>query len=195
MIHTFGRLVCYLFSTFLFPIKVSGKKNIPAEGGFIVASNHVSYLDPIVVGVACPRKLNYMARHELFLNPLFGAILYKVNAFPVKRNSADIKAMKEAIQRVGKKGQGLLVFPEGRRGAPGLKLTPQAGVGFLVRKLGVPVIPAFVSGSEHALPKGAKFIRPSRVYVSFGKQVHFTEGMSPHEIAQHIMDDIRHLSC
>jgi len=170
-----------------------GRENVPKEGGFILASNHMSYLDPVAVGSACPRKLNYMARHDLFSNPFFAWVLYKAGAFPVKRETADIWALKEAISRV-RNGGGLLLFPEGRR----LSLSEEdakaeAGVGFLADKLNVPVIPVHVKGTEKAWPKGAKFFVLTKISVVFGKRIHLERGKPYQDIAQSIMDNVRHI--
>ena len=167
---------------------------MPKKGGFILASNHVSYLDPVMVGVACPRKLNYMARHDLFSNSFFSWWLFSVGAFPVKRKTADISALKEAIRRV-ESGGALLLFPEGGRvDAETVNKRPEAGVGFLVSRLNVPVIPVFVSGAQKALPKGARFIRPRKVSVFFGKPLSVDVKMPYQEIADRIMCDIRQLA-
>lgn len=160
-----------------------------------MASNHVSYFDPIIVGSACQRKLNYMAKQDLFSNRFFSWLLYSVGAFPVKRNSADLSALKGAIGRV-KGGKGLLLFPEGRRKDINSSSfdKPQPGIGFLAAKLGVPVIPVFVKGSDKAFPRGAKFIRPTKVHVYFGKQIKIERGLPYQDIAEEIMKSIRHLS-
>ena len=178
-----------------FRMKVKGEENIPKSGGFIVACNHVSYLDPLALGAASPRDLNFMARDSLFRVPVFGRLIAAVDAFPVKRDSADKSALKEAIRRV-RRGLGLALFPEGtRQDSLETNVRPQAGIGFLAAKLAVPVVPAFISGTEKALPKRAKFIRKAQVSVSFGKQISI-EGRMPYEdIAMRIMDDIRHLAC
>ncbi|MDP3732729.1 MAG: lysophospholipid acyltransferase family protein [Candidatus Omnitrophota bacterium] len=178
----------------LFRFKAEGLEYIPKTGGFILASNHVSYLDPIAVGVASGRKLNYMAKEELFCNPLFSRLLCGINVFPVKRDSADLSAIKEAMRRV-RMGGGLVLFPEGSRRFDGASHKPYAGIGFLTAKLNVPVIPAFVKGTEKALPTGAKFIRLTSISISFGKPFFIERRMPYQDIAMQIMDNIRHLSC
>jgi len=159
-----------------------------------LASNHVSYLDPVVLGVACPRNLNYMAKRELFKNSFFAWILYDVGAFPVKRNSADLSAIREAMRRL-KKGQPMVIFPEGSRRFDNRPDEAEAGVGFLVSKVGVPVIPAFVKGTDKALPQKAKFIRPRKISVRFGEKIYIERRMPYQDIAKKIMISIRHLSC
>ena len=195
MVHSICRFICIVFCKFMLRLKVHGGENIPKSGGFILASNHVSYLDPFIVGSSCPRKLNYMARHDLFSTPFLSWLLYSVGAFPIKRNTADISALREAMRRV-KSGKVLLLLPEGRRKEiDGESFArPQAGIGFLAEKLGVPVIPVFVKGSEEAFPKGAKSIRPVRVNVYFGRPIKIERGLPYQDIAEEIMKNIRHLS-
>lgn len=195
MIYDISRTFCALILKVIFGLKVCGREYVPKSGGFILASNHVSFLDPPALGVACPRKLNYMARHDLFSHGLSSWWLYSVGCFPVKRDSADFSSLKEAMQRI-RNGAGLLLFPEGRRQrTANLSAKPQPGIGFLAAKLNVPVVPAFISGTEKALPKGAKFVRPAKIFVNFGKQIHLERGMPYQAFAELVMENIRHLSC
>ena len=194
MLYSIFRLFFIFMFKILFRIEIFGKKHIPKHGGFILASNHVSNLDPIALGAACPRKLNFMARHDLFYNAWFCWLISTLGAFPVKRESYDLSALKEAMQRL-KNGKALLLFPEGSRRINGLSTQAQPGIGFLAAKLGVPVIPAFIRGTEIALPKGAKFIRTKKISVYFGKQVSIERRLPYQDIAKTIMENIRHLSC
>ena len=192
MLYSFFRLAAFLTLKTVFGLQVFDKKNIPKKGGFILASNHTSYLDPIVLGAACPRKLNFMAKQELFSHPLFSWYFSQLKAFPVKRNAIDLSALKEAIRRI-KNGGGLLLFPEGRRMSDGASAEAHGGVGFLAVKLDVPVIPAFVRGTEAAMPKGTKFIRPGRISVRFGRQIFVEKNSSYQDIARLIMTNVRYL--
>lgn len=195
MLYSFARLVLILIFKSLFYFKVEGAENIPPKGGFILASNHTSYLDPLVLGSACRRKLNFMARDNLFSNPIFSSILSAVGAFPVKRNSADLGALKEAMRRL-KKGLPLTLFPEGSRQGGGVfSKDPQPGIGFLAAKLEIPVVPAFIKGTQAALPRGAKFIRRAKISVYFGKQINIERRLPYQDIALAIMKGIEDLSC
>ncbi|MFH0827340.1 MAG: lysophospholipid acyltransferase family protein [Candidatus Omnitrophota bacterium] len=194
MIHWVSRLLCFLFFKIMCRLDVKGKENIPRQGGFIIAANHVSFLDPLALGSSCPRALSYMARHDLFSHRVLRWWLSHVHVFPVKRESADLSAIKEAMKRV-KGNMGLLLFPEGTRQSQGQAGPVQPGIGFLAAKLDCPVIPAFIKGSEEALPKGAKFIKPAKITVCFGQQILIERRMPYQEIAQRIMAGIRHLSC
>ena len=174
MFYAFWRFFCWLCSVLYLPTTVKGEKNIPKTGGFILACNHVSYLDPVIFGISCPRPLNYMARESLFENRVFGWLLARVNVFPIKRYSADIGAIKEALRRL-KTGCGILLFPEGTRSSNGRIGEGLEGVGFLARKSNAPVIPAFIKGTQNATPKGARSVKPARLMVVFGPAVRFPE--------------------
>jgi len=194
MVFYFCRFICFIFSKLLFRTSVFGKENIPKDEGFILASNHVSFLDPVLLGVSCPRKVNFMARHTLFKGPIFSWLLPLLNTFPVRRDYADISAVKEAIKRLRANGP-LVMFPEGTRSEEGNLGKPEPGIGLLVKKAGVPVVPAFIKGSEKAWPKHAKFIRPVKISVFFGEQIHMERGLSREAIAEEVMRRINHLSC
>lgn len=196
MLYSILRSIAILICKIFFRIEVKGKEYIPKKGGFILASNHVSYLDPIVLGVACPRKLNFMARDDLFYNPLFAWLISSVGAFPVKRNSPDSSALKVAISRL-KRGKPLVIFPEGSRRINGYTSSVEPGVGFLVVKSNSTIIPSFIKGTDLALPKGAKFIRPKKISVYFGKEISLerSESHNYQAIANRIMYGIGHLAC
>ena len=176
-------------------MEAHGVENIPRKGSFILACNHISFLDPPVVGINCPRKLNFMAKEELFSAPFSSWWMRSVGCVPVKRDSNDLTALREAIRRLHA-GGGLFLFPEGTRYESGAELAqPQAGIGFLAAKLNVPVVPAFVKGTDKAMPKGAKFFKPAKVTVYFGRQIHIERGMPYQDASSFIMKKIRHLAC
>lgn len=159
-----------------------------------MAANHVSNLDPVALGVACPRPFLFLAKEELFRNRFFGWVLRNVNAFPLKRTGMDISAIKQAIRWV-RNGGALMIFPEGTRSADGRLGKPQEGIGFLAEKLDCPVIPAYVGGTDKALPRGAKFFRRHRISVTFGKQITPERRQAYSEVANTVMEAIRNLSC
>ena len=194
MMYYVCRFIFYILFKVLFRYKVYGKENIPKKGGFIIASNHISLIDPPLIGVVAGRALWYMARHDLFTSPIFGWVLRSWHVFPVKRDSADLSALKTALQ-VLKKQEGLLVFPEGTRQITGSMTKPQPGIGFIAAKSNVPIVPVFISGTEKALPKGAKKLTLASVSVTFGKQIYIERSMPYQDIAQLIMNNIRQLSC
>lgn len=158
------------FFKIMFRFKVYGVENLPKNSAFILASNHVSFLDPVALGIASPVELHYMAKENLFCNKFIKKFFNKINMFPVKRESHDAGAIKEAIKRL-KAGCPLVIFPEGGRSADGSLKDAKLGAGFLAYLAGVPVVPAFIKGSQRALPKHSKLIRPERIAIYFGKPI------------------------
>lgn len=194
MLYEILRLLAIVIFKILFRFKVEGAKHIPKKAGFILASNHISYLDPVTLGAACWRKLNFMAKQELFGNSLFSRFISMLGAFPVKRGSADLSALKEAMRRV-KENKVLVLFPGGSRKFDINSGELYPGIGFLVARLGVVVIPAFIKGTEKVLPVGAKFIRPNKISVYFGKPIFIERRLPYQDITTKIMENIRQLSC
>lgn len=132
-----------------------------------MAANHISYLDPPVIGVALRRKPIFIAKEGLFNIPVIGTLV-KYFSFPLNRNKPQPSTIKEAVSRL-KNGEVIVVFPEGTRSADGNMLDPKRGVGLIATMSGVPVVPALIEGTDNALPVGAKFIRPAKIKVIFGE--------------------------
>jgi 1-acyl-sn-glycerol-3-phosphate acyltransferase len=126
-----------------------GAEHLPRRGPFILAGNHRTSAEPALLGCT-PRRRNYFfAKRELFDIPLFGRYIRALGAFPVDRGGADLKAMRVAFD-VLKQGHVLVFFPEGTRSASGEFLPAQPGLGMIALRAGVPVVPAYVSGSMQA---------------------------------------------
>lgn len=152
-------------------LKVAGLEHIPREGGVLLASNHNSFLDPPAIGGSClVRPIRFMARDSLW-NSRFGKWwMTQVNCIPVARGTGDMKALK-AVIRTLQEGGCCSVFPEGTRSEDGSLQEGKGGVGFMVLKAGVPVVPVCVSGTHEAWPKHARFPRPCQVTVTYGPPI------------------------
>lgn len=159
----------------LFRLEVRGQEHVPPTGPVLLASNHVSVLDPPLVGGASPRVLHFMAKEELFRIPLFGRLITALNARPVRRDGSDGRALKTALRLLGE-GRALLVFPEGTRGVEGRLASGKPGAGMLAVMSGAAVVPVHVSGSGRALPPGRMIPRPAKVRIRFGAPLHFKAG-------------------
>lgn len=154
----------------IFRWKIVGRENIPEEGG-LIASNHISVLDPPLIGSAVPGNVFYFAKQELFRSRLIGAFLRSVNAFPAKRGQADRAAWKTAKSLLTS-GKLLLFFPEGTRSADGMLQPAQPGMARLAFGTGVPVVPAAVVGSNRM--KDA-LLRRAKLRVGFASPVYVSE--------------------
>ncbi|CCU79484.1 1-acyl-sn-glycerol-3-phosphate acyltransferase [Halanaerobium saccharolyticum subsp. saccharolyticum DSM 6643] len=128
-----------IFKVF-FRIKVKGKKNLPDEGPVILMSNHISAYDPPLLVAIFSRPVRFMAKKELFENPVMRFVLFLADAFPVDRSKNDITAVKKALS-VLKDQEVLGLFPEGTRRAEGELGNPKLGSVMLAIKSGAPIVP------------------------------------------------------
>lgn len=153
----------------LWGLRTVGQGQVPSRGGVILAANHQSYLDPPFVAACLPRETSFMARRSLFEIPLLGPIIVACNAFPIERNSGDVRGVKNAIDRL-RSGSALLLFPEGTRSRDGRIGPLKGGLRMIAERAGVPVVPVLVDGAYRVWPKGRLFPRlRGRVYIRFGK--------------------------
>jgi 1-acyl-sn-glycerol-3-phosphate acyltransferase len=172
-IYWIGHTGCSILAKALFRLRIIGRENLIEEGPAIIAANHQSYLDPPLIGVACRRELHYLARNTLFKNKLFGWILTEVNSIPVDRDRGDVGAFRAVIKLL-KDGHRTVIFPEGTRTLTGQIQKARPGVGMIVAKTLVPVVPARVFGSFEAWPKNGKF-KPHPITVVIGNAMRFTK--------------------
>ncbi len=170
MIYYISRTAVFLFLKIFFSLKIKGLDNIPKRGKFIIASNHASYLDPLAAGSACKRNIYYMAKEELFRNKFFAWYLNKINVFPVRRYVNDPRALREAIRKL-KKGQGLMVFPEGTRTKDGQLQEGKIGISVLSYLANAPVVPCYVKGSFDIWPKDASLRYKGKISVLYGEPI------------------------
>ena len=200
ILYYITRFTLYCMAVPLFRFTAHGMRHIPERGRIILASNHASNLDPLFVGVAAPRRINYLAKKELFSNRLFGFILRKIcSALPVDRDQMDRTTLRE-IFRLLEHEEMMLVFPEGTRTHDGRLGEAKLGVGLIAHHAKATVIPAYVRGSYEILPRHAKRIHLNRCAVSFGPPVEldalYRQGKSKEvykRIGDRIMDSIRRL--
>ena len=157
-------------------LRVSGREHVPARGGAVIAANHCSYLDPpVMAGCSNRRIVHFMARDTLFSNPVARWFFPRVGVIALDRTKGDLGALKKAIATL-KEGRVIGLFPEGTRSPDGQMREAKGGIGFLIAKGDVPVVPLYISGTFAAFPKGADKLRPGRLVARFGPPI------SPDEI-------------
>ncbi len=179
--QSFSRVLLRVF----FGMRVYGRQWFPKEGSVIVAVNHVSAYDPVIIGSVSPRELHFLAKVELFKNPLVGSLLRHLHAIPLNRSGSDTGALRRAFH-VLQERKPLLLFPEGTRSKNGEIGEPRNGVGMLAYRSQTDILPVYLEGSfrlfSHLLKK--------RVTVHFGKPIPIARfnpnGLSVKETYRHL---------
>lgn len=155
------KIVFFIFH-YLAKWEVYGLENIPEEGAVILASNHESYWDPVVIGAVCPRKVRFMARKELFSIILLGWIIRSFKAFPVDREVSDRAAIKSSLE-ILKNGEVLALFPEGTRIRDRRLGEFKNGASLIALKSGAPVVPIALINTRNIFSKG--WFRKFKVHI------------------------------
>ncbi|WP_456049033.1 lysophospholipid acyltransferase family protein [Acetivibrio cellulolyticus] len=145
----------------LYRVKIVGMENVPKDGALILCANHNGEMDMFFIGYRLKRLVHYMAKEELFKNPLLGGFIRWLGAFPVKRGKADVEAIKTSLKLL-ENNEILGIFPEGTRmkkkAANSIRVKP--GVALIAQKSGAPIIPVAVMGSYKPF---------SKIKIVFGK--------------------------
>jgi 1-acyl-sn-glycerol-3-phosphate acyltransferase len=151
----------------IYHVRFSGRENIPREGGVLVVSNHQSHLDPPLVGVGCPRRMNYLARDTLFRFAPFGWLIHSVDAIPIDREGIGLGGIKESLRRL-KRGEMVLIFPEGTRTHDGEIAPFRPGFTALAVRSHAAILPVAIDGAYEAFPRWRKWPGPGRIRVHYG---------------------------
>ena len=168
------KFACWLILRLGFGLEVRGQNHVPTSGGFLLACNHASYLDPPVLGSACPRRVAFMARWTLYRHPLMRWFNRAMHCIPLDRDEGGLKAIREAARRL-QSGEGVGIFPEGRRQWSGDLGEAKRGVGLVAAQGRVPIIPVLIHGTFKVLPRGVSRLRRAKIRVAFGPQIAYTE--------------------
>jgi 1-acyl-sn-glycerol-3-phosphate acyltransferase len=148
-------------------LTVRGAGAIPASGGAIVVANHASFLDPIVLGSACPRQIHFIVLQSMYDWWRLRWFYWGMHTIPVRAGEADPKAIRQALTRL-RSGEVVGLFPEGGRSGDGTLQDAKVGAALLAALSGVPVVPCWIQGAHQSLPPGAAFPLPAKVTVTFG---------------------------
>ena len=158
----------WLFSKLWFRLRIEGAENVPATGPVLMTSNHASYLDPPLVGIATPRWIAYLAQSGLAKLGPMRWWLAQVGVTLIDRNAPSKDAMRLVADQL-RAGEVVCIFPEGTRTDDGTVAPFRTGVEFLVRRSGACVVPVGIEGSFRAFPRGALLPRPRKVIVRVGE--------------------------
>ena len=155
-----SRLVCWLLFLVLGPLRFQNRRLVPKSGGLLILANHLADVDPVVVQLACPRPIHFMAKSELFEMPILKHIIRAFGAFPVKRGEADRASIKRAVQLL-RKGEVVCVFPEGQLSESGELQELKPGIALMARMAECQVICCRLRNTNRIMPYGSVIPRPS----------------------------------
>lgn len=168
--HSVARVLARLIAVAFFGMRVTGREQLPATGRGLVCSNHQSYLDPVIVGLACDRRLNYLARETLFRSPGFRHLIQWYDAIPIRREGLGIGGLKETLRRL-KHGELVLIFPEGTRTTDGNLQPLQPGFCAVARRAKAPLIPIGIRGAYEVWPRHRLLPRRRTIRVRWGEPI------------------------
>jgi 1-acyl-sn-glycerol-3-phosphate acyltransferase len=166
--YGFLKRLLQLGGVLFYGIRHEGRENIPASGGVLVVSNHQSHFDPPIVGIGCPRRMNYLARDTLFRFAPFGWLIHSVGAIPIDREGVGLQGIKESLRRL-KRGEMVLIFPEGTRTRDGEIAPFKPGFTVLASRSGASILPVAVDGAYAAWPRDQKFPGLGVIRVRYGR--------------------------
>jgi 1-acyl-sn-glycerol-3-phosphate acyltransferase len=166
--YDFLHVFCRLLATLFFQVRVSGRQFVPREGGVMVLSNHQSFYDPVLIGLACDRRLNYLARQGLFGFAPFRWLIQSLDAIPIDQEGSALAGLKETLRRL-KRGELVLIFPEGMRTYDGEVAPLKPGFCALAKRSGVPLLPVAIEGAYQAWPRQRLLPWFSTIHIQFGE--------------------------
>jgi 1-acyl-sn-glycerol-3-phosphate acyltransferase len=158
--------LCRMLGILLLRVRCGGRQHVPATGGVLVMSNHQSNLDPVLVGLAMDRRLNYLARDTLFGFAPFRWLIRSLDAIPIDREGLGLAGLKETLRRL-RRGELVLIFPEGTRTRDGSLQPLRPGFCAVARRAGVPLLPVALDGAFDAWPRSRRLPRLARIHVQF----------------------------
>lgn len=163
-----------VFMTLVYRIRVYDLVNFPTHDGLLICSNHQSFLDPLILGVVCPRPVNYLGRKTLFQFAPLGWFLKWNDTIAIDRESTGIGGMKETLRRI-KRGESVLMFPEGTRTYDGEFHQLMSGFCILAKRSKATLMPIGFDGAFQAYPRQHKTPQLGHIHVVMGKPIPFDE--------------------
>ncbi len=168
--QAFLKFSCRLGAVCFFNVRCEGRDKVPDIGGGLMLANHQSNLDPVLIGLACDRRLNYVARKTLFKFAPFRWLINSLDAIPIDREGTGLEGLKETLKRL-KRGEIVLLFPEGTRTPDGEVHRIKPGFCAVARRSGLPLFPVALDGAWQAWPRQRLLPRRAIVHVQFGDAI------------------------
>jgi len=184
------RPVLRLVARVYFGLRFVERGHIPLSGPLIIAPNHVTYADPVLVSIPIRRPVYYMAWNALFRVPGLSWLIRRLRAFPVEIDSADPKAAREAV-RLLQAGEAVMIFPEGGRSPDGRVQRFKVGAFRMACALGVPVLPVTIAGGHESWPPHRRLPRPGQLLITYHPVITPVAGDDSRAAARQLADRVR----
>lgn len=168
--YRFARGCVAGFCRVFWRVRVEGRDHVPAEGGFVLAPVHRSYVDTMFCGCTTRRRLRFMGKDDVWKHKWVGRFVTSLGAFPVHRGMPDREALRMCEEAVAE-GEPVVIYPEGERKQGSVVQPLRDGAAFVACRMGVPIVPVGIGGSEWAMPKGSRFFHPVRVAIIVGEPI------------------------
>lgn len=172
MFYWFVKGIFYPFARLYLNLTRDGLEHLPRRGPAIVASNHTSYMDAVILGSATPRPVHFLVLRRMYDLLLLRWFYWGMGTIPVRAEGQDSAGIKQALRSLSA-GRVVGIFPEGTRSADGQLSAARQGAAMLAALSGAPVVPAYIDGARDSLPVGGVFPLPARVHVRFGPPLRF----------------------
>lgn len=194
-----GRAILVSLSRAYWRVSIDGREFLPRSGAYVIAPVHRSNVDFLLVAHLTRRRVRFMAKDSLWRVPVLGPLISFLGAFPVHRGSADRQALHTCLEVLAG-GEPLVVFPEGTRQSGPQVQELFEGAAYLAARAGVPLVPVGIGGSEAAMPRGSKFVRPVKIRVVVGPPLPVPAAADKrvsrravHEVSEHLGTELQRL--
>ncbi|HET9072804.1 MAG TPA: lysophospholipid acyltransferase family protein [Acidimicrobiales bacterium] len=168
--YAFARGVVEAFCRVVWRVRIEGREHIPASGPFVLAPVHRSYIDTLICGCLLRRRIRFMGKEELWRSKWSGSFFSSLGGYPVRRGTPDREALRISEDAL-RAGEPVVLYPEGTRQSGPVVHPLFEGAVFVAARAGVPIVPVGIGGSEWAMPKGARGIRPVRIAAVVGAPI------------------------
>jgi 1-acyl-sn-glycerol-3-phosphate acyltransferase len=147
-----------------FSLRVRGRRHVPRSGPVLIIANHQSFLDPVLIGLASPRHLSYLARKSLFRHPAFTRLIRSLNAVPIDQDGVGKEGLQTILKQL-QEGRAVIVFPEGERTGDGRLQGLRPGIFLLIKRVQAPIVPLGIAGAHDAWPRSRPFPVPAPLFL------------------------------
>jgi 1-acyl-sn-glycerol-3-phosphate acyltransferase len=168
--YRFARAVVIVPSWFMWRMRFTGLENLPQTTPYVLAPVHRSYIDTLLAGYTSTRRVRFMGKEEMWHTPWVAKLFSSLGGFPVRRGTPDREALR-ICEQILAAGEPVVLFPEGSRQSGPIVQSLFAGPAFVAVRANVPIVPLGIGGSEKAMPKGAKWLRPTRIALAVGRPI------------------------